>query len=31
MENVDWRKDGPKFPTEKPVDLENLLEIDNTP
>ena len=31
---VDWRKNGKhglKFPTEKPVNLEKLLENDDTP
>ena len=33
-EKIDWRipkKHGCRFPTEKPVDLEKLLENDDTP
>lgn len=30
-EKMDWRIHGPQFPTEKPVDLEKLLENDDTP
>ena len=28
---VDWRENGPQFPTEKPVELENMYENDDTP